>query len=115
MHLTFVQLPRFASRWAQLRLTDDDLRALEQMLLANPTAGAVVAGTGGLRKVRFAPPSRHTGKSGAFRVGYTYFRTADAIYLLAVFPKNEQANFTAAEKSEARMLIERIARGLSTR
>ena len=112
MRFTFVQLPRFAARWAQLRLTDDDLRALEQMLLRNPEAGAVVAGTGGLRKLRFAPPSRHVGKSGAFRVGYAYFRTADAIYLLAIFAKNEQANLTPQEKAEARKLVEIISRGL---
>jgi hypothetical protein len=91
---------------------DDDLRALEQSLLRNPEAGAVVAGTAGLRKVRFAAPSRHTGKSGAFRVGYAYFHVADAIYLLAIYPKNEQANLTAAEKAESRMLIEMISRSL---
>ena len=110
MRLTFVQLSRFALRWAQLKLTDEDLQALEQMLLRNPEAGAVVAGTGGLRKVRFAPPSHRTGKSGALRVGYAYIRVASAIYLLAVYPKNEQANLTAAEKAEARKLIEIIRR-----
>ena len=112
MQLTFVQLPRFAARWAQLKLNDDDLRALEQTLLRNPVAGAVVAGTGGLRKVRFAAPSRHTGKRGAFRVGYAYFRVADTIYLLAIYPKNDQANLTGAEKAEARKLIDFISRGL---
>jgi hypothetical protein len=111
MRLTFVQLPRFAARWAKLRLTDEDLQALEQILLRNPDAGAVVGGTGGLRKVRFAPPSRHVGKSGAFRVGYIYFRSADAVYLLAIYPKNEKANLTPAEKAEARKLIEIIGRG----
>jgi hypothetical protein len=110
MWLTFVQLPRFAARWAQLKLTDEDLRALEKMLLGNPDAGAVMGGTGGLRKVRFAPPSRHVGKSGAFRVGYTYFRSADSVYLLAIYPKNEKANLTPAEKVEVRRLIEIIGR-----
>jgi hypothetical protein len=112
MQLTFVQLARFAARWTRLKLTDEDLRALEQLLLRDPNAGAAVAGTGGLRKVRFAPPSRNVGKSGAFRVGYAYFRTAEAVYLLAIFPKNEQANLTAAEKAEARKLIELIGRGI---
>jgi len=111
MRLTFVQFARFAARWNQLRLTDEDLQALEQALLSNPDRGAVVPGTGGLRKVRFAPPSRHVGKSGAFRVGYAYFRTADAVYLLTIYSKNEKANLTAAEKAEARSLIEFISRG----
>jgi len=110
MQLTFVQLSRFALRWVQLKLTDDDLQALEQMLLRNPEAGAVVSGTGGLRKTRFAPPSRHTGKSGALRIGYAYIRVASAIYLLAVFPKNEQANLTAAEKAELRKIVDIIRR-----
>jgi hypothetical protein len=110
MQLTFVQLPPFAARWAQLRLKDDDLRSLENMLLRNPNAGAVMAGTGGLRKVRFAPPSRHVGKSGALRVGYAYFRNADTVYLLAVYPKNEQPNLTAAEKADVRKWIELVGR-----
>ena len=88
------------------------MQALEQMLMQNPDAGAVMPGTGGLRKVRFAPPSRHQGKSGAFRVGYAYFRVADAIYFLAIYPKNEQANLTAAEKAEARQIIEFIGRSI---
>jgi hypothetical protein len=105
MQLTFVQLSRFSARWAELKLNDDDLRALEQILLENPLAGAVMTATGGLRKLRFAPPSRHSGKRGAFRIGYAYFRIADTVYLLAVFPKNEQTNLSAAEKAEAKKII----------
>ena len=89
------------------------MQALEQMLLQNPDVGVVVPGTGGLRKVRFAPRSRHQGKSGSFRVGYAHFRLPDAIYFLAIYPKNEQANLTAAEKAEARQIIEFISRGIS--
>jgi hypothetical protein len=112
MYLTFVQLPRFAVRWKQLELTDEDLQVMEAGLLRNPEAGVVVSGTGGLRKIRFAPPSRKMGKSGGFRVGYSYFRTVEAVDLLAVYPKNEKADFTPAEKAEVRKLIEIIDRGL---
>ena len=91
-----------------MRLTDDDLRALEAELLERPEQGAVMAGTGGLRKMRFAPPSRHSGKRGAFRIGYTYVKVASIIYFLAIFPKNEQANLSSAEKKEAKQIIEAI-------
>jgi hypothetical protein len=70
MMITFIQLSGFVSEWKRFRLDGEDLRDLERSLLARPDAGAVMAGTGGLRKVRFAPPSRHSGKSGAYRVGY---------------------------------------------
>jgi hypothetical protein len=49
-------------------------------------SGDVMAGTGGVRKVRFAPPSRHTGKSGASSTP----TSAAAVYLLTIFGKNEQ-------------------------
>ena len=108
MRLTFIQTAAFVNRWRQFRLTDQDLQALEQQLLARPEVGAVMGGTGGLRKVRFAPPSRHTGKSGAFRVGYVYFPSAEAIVLLAIFPKSAQANLTAAEKARYKKVIESL-------
>jgi len=53
-------------------------------------------GSGGLRKFRFAPPSRHMGKSGAMRVGFAYFQTKAAIVVVAMFSKNDAENFTAA-------------------
>ena len=68
-----------------------------------------MAGTGGVRKVRFAPPSSHAGKRGGLRVAYAYVRVADVIYLLDVFAKNEQANFTAAEKATMRRLAAALA------
>ena len=108
MTLTFVQLGTFVSRWNRFRLTDDDLHALEDILLKTPEIGVVIPGTGGLRKMRFAPPSRHGGKSGAFRVGYAYFKIASTIYLLAIFPKNIQPNLTASEKADARRIIDAI-------
>jgi hypothetical protein len=109
MKQTFIQVSRFVSKWKSLRLNDADLSALEAMLMANPDAGDVMAGTGGVRKVRFAPPSRHTGKSGAFRVAYCYFRMGETVYLLTIFAKNEQDNFTASQKAEFKVLMKALA------
>jgi hypothetical protein len=60
--LTFIQTAGFVAEFRRLRLTDDDLRALEQMLIADPAAGKFMARTGGVRKIRFAAPSRGSGK-----------------------------------------------------
>jgi hypothetical protein len=105
MKLTFIRDALFAAEWKSLRFGEEDLQSLEQMLLANPRAGALMARTGGLRKARFAPPSRRAGKSGGTRVGYVYFFVADCIVLITIFPKNEKANLSAAEKKEVKNLI----------
>jgi DNA-binding transcriptional regulator YiaG len=70
MRLTLIELSPFVAKWSKMRLNDEDLRALESLLIANPEAGAVIPGTGGLRKLRFAPSTWHTGKcSNACRIG----------------------------------------------
>jgi hypothetical protein len=62
-------------------------------------------GTGGLRKMRFAPSSANRGKSGAVRVCYVIFVAAASCYLLAIFPKNEQPNLSADDKKRWRKWI----------
>ena len=62
MTRSFIELPIFRSRWEDLGLTDSDLRRLQIELLSDPKVGAVIRGTGGVRKMRFA--FEHQGKSG---------------------------------------------------
>ena len=54
MTRTFVELPIFRSRWKDMGLDDHDLKRLQEELLADPKVGAVMRGTGGVRKMRFA-------------------------------------------------------------
>jgi hypothetical protein len=105
---TFIQPASFASDWRRLALTDNDLRALESAIMDRPDVGKVMAGTGGLRKMRFAPPSRHTGKSGAMRVGYLWLGEFARIYLMVIFPKNEKENLSPAERQYFRKWIDYV-------
>ena len=102
MTRTFVELPLFRSRWKALGLDDSDLRRLQEELLANPKIGAVMQGTGGVRKLRFAFDAR--GKSGT-RVIYVDFEVYEKIFLLTAYAKNEKDNLTPAERGEIRQLI----------
>lgn len=95
-----------------MRLDDNDLRNLEAIFLKDPRAGPVMAGTGGLRKLRFAPPSRHSGKSGATRVGYAYFPEVEWVVLFLIFSKSAKANLTPAERQQIKTLLDRIKRSL---
>ena len=103
-----VYFPGFVAGWKRFGLSDEDLQSLEQALLKAPEAGAVVSGTGGLRKMRFAPPSRRSGKSGAYRVGYFFLRMSAKVYVLSIFAKADQANLTNAEKAAFKQAIEGI-------
>jgi hypothetical protein len=63
--VTVVEVPQFIARANRL-LTPDEHDALIAHLAANPTAGDLVVGAGGIRKLRWA--LRGGGKRGGARV-----------------------------------------------
>ncbi len=110
MRLIFVHLSAFRERMLRLRVNDEDLRSLEMGLLDEPGAGRVIPGTGGLRKLRFAPPSFRRGKSGACRVCYAWFPEADAIYFFTVYSKKDKENLDPSDKAYFRRTLEAYRR-----
>ncbi len=55
--LSFVETQLF-SRLVQEYLSDEDYNRLQAELIQNPTAGAVIRGSGGVRKLRWAAAGR---------------------------------------------------------
>jgi hypothetical protein len=94
---TLIQLAGFRRLWLSEKLPDEDLQALEMAVMRDSARAAVMKGTGGLRKIRFAPPSRGTGKSGAMRVGFAQFPEFRRIYLVTLFLKKNAENLSAAD------------------
>lgn len=111
--LTFIHLDGFTADWSDLKLTDDDLRILQIQIMLSPTAGAVVKGTGGLRKMRFAPPSWRSGKRGALRVLYALFPRYSLAVLAAAFAKKAKEDIRPDERRMLRMILEEIANELA--
>ena len=103
-------MPIFDKQWKAMGLTDDDLRVLQEQLLDNPRLGAVIQGTGGLRKMRFALPGQ--GKSSSSRVAYVDFVIAETIYLIFAYPKNEKDNLSKKERNDIKKMIEVIEQTL---
>ena len=103
MTRTFVELPIFRSRWKDMGLDDNDLKRLQEELLADPKVGAVLRGTGGVRKMRFAFEQK--GKSGSVRVIYVDFEVYEKIFLITAYPKNEKDNLTDSERNEIKQMI----------
>jgi hypothetical protein len=78
-------------------LSDQEKEDLVYYLSEHPNAGALMRGTGGIRKLRWAQSGR--GKSSSIRVIY-YFHSEDMpLYLLAAFGKNEKANLSMQERN----------------
>ena len=102
----FVELPLFRARWKDMGLNDDDLKRLQEELLADPKVGSVMRGTGGVRKMRFAFEQR--GKSGSVRVIYVDFEIYEKIFLITAYPKNEKDNLSDSERSEIKQMIQAL-------
>jgi len=86
------------------------LRLIQAELLKNPEAGRVLQGTGGLRKVRIADPSRDKGKRGGYRVIYLDLARVERTYLLALYDKDEKDDISPDEKRVLRALVAELKR-----
>jgi len=102
--MRFVESSRFSHRLPRL-LDDDGYRALQAALFARPDLGAVIAGSGGLRKLRWALPGR--GKQGALRIIYYWDAPEETVFLLQIHTKQEQETLTRNQlRRLARLLRE---------
>ena len=82
---SFIETQLF-TRLVKQYLSDEQYAELQIALMANPELGAVIAGTGGVRKLRWAAPGR--GKRGGYRVIYDVRRPKAIIWMLTMYPKN---------------------------
>lgn len=103
---TFIEVLIFTKRWKEMGLGDDELKALQIMLLKDPEVGVIMEGTGGIRKVRFAVANKD--KSGGVRVCYTDFEEYEVTYLITAFEKKEQENLTMEEKNILKRLVKSL-------
>ncbi len=85
----FIEAPAF-SRLLHQYLNDDEYAALQWSLALRPEAGAVIPGSGGIRKLRWA--GKGHGKRGGLRVIYYWRNRQGEIWLLSVYAKNEAEN-----------------------
>lgn len=96
-------LPEFDRKWAEMGLTDKELKALQEELTIDPAKGDVMQGTRGLRKIRIAFEGR--GKIGSARVCYVDFAVYERIYLITAYAKDEKDNLSKSERNEVKKLI----------
>ena len=88
-------------------MSDRDWAAFSLRLALDPTAGDLIPGTGGWRKVRLADPASNKGKSGGFRV-ITFFHAPHRVYVGAIYPKGVQTKLTPAQKAQLKKITESL-------
>jgi mRNA-degrading endonuclease RelE of RelBE toxin-antitoxin system len=86
-------------------LQDDEYRTLQTALLLRPEQGALIPGTGGLRKIRWG--GKGHGKRGGYRLIYYWDKGSATFYMLYLYPKNEQDNLTPQQTKLLRQLVQK--------
>jgi hypothetical protein len=95
--LTIVELPEYL-RAAEKLLDEEERFAIVTALARTPASGALIIGTGGIRKLRWARPG--TGKSGGVRVIYYFHNTGMPLFFLSLFAKGTKPDLSKSERNE---------------
>src|SRR5438309_12089370 len=99
--ISVVETPEFLSATRKL-MSDKERALLVDYLAYNPTAGDLIPGSGGVRKLRWGLEGR--GKRGGARVIYFFRSTKTPVFLLTAFAKNQRVDLSQAERNDLRRL-----------
>ena len=103
--ITVVEMDEFVA--ATRKLMDEKERLeLIDYLAYHPTAGVIVPGTGGVRKVRWGLEGR--GKRGGARVIYFYHDMDMPLFLLDAYAKNERDTLSQASCRKYQFVTKQI-------
>jgi hypothetical protein len=98
---TVIRTPTFLSDARAADLSDEEQNDIVSEIAKNPLAGALMEGTGGCRKLRFAGKGK--GKRGGFRTVHYYAGDDVPVLLLALIDKGEAENLSKSERNELRI------------
>lgn len=83
-------------------MSDEERILLVDYLAYNPTAGDLIPGTSGVRKLRWGLEGR--GKRGGARVIYFHHDAGMPLFALTAFAKNERADLSQKDRNDFRQL-----------
>ena len=100
---SFIETKLF-TRLVREYLSDDEYRELQKALIADPQAGDVIPGSGGVRKLRWRAAGR--GTRGGYRVIYFAKAIEGVVWMLTMYPKNVVETIPAHVLRQIRKEIE---------
>ncbi len=110
--ITVVELDEFLAATRKL-MNNEERAELVEYLSYHPTAGVVIQGTGGVRKLRWGLEGR--GKRGGARVIYFFHDMDMLLYILEAYAKNERTDLTQSERNELRQVTKLIVESYGRR
>jgi hypothetical protein len=103
---TVVETPAYLLAAAKAGMTESEQEKAVLIVSANPLAGDMIAGGGGVRKIRV--PKEGKGKSGGYRVLTYYLDENEPVFLISVLNKSKQGNFSDAQTKQVRQAAKEI-------
>jgi len=91
------------TRYADEVWTNEERTEFISWIASNPEAGAIITGSGGCRKVRWATSGK--GKQGGARVVY-FLHNVETVWLLIVYKKAKFDNLPTSFLSQLRKAVQ---------
>ena len=107
MKLTFLETPVFTQQITRL-LRDDEYRQMQEHLMLRRTAGEVIVGTAGCRKLRWRVSRRKGGKSGGIRVIYYLRNAEDQILFLLAYDRRIVDDLTPVQRRQLARIVRQL-------
>jgi len=96
---SFVETRHF-TRIVSHYLSEAEYARLQEALIDDPEAGAVIPGSGGVRKLRWGQPGR--GKRSGVRIIYYLKKREGIVWMLTIYAKNESRGISASDLQRIR-------------
>ena len=100
--MEFIETSIFTKQIQDL-FDDESYRELQKQLMYRPDSGAVIPGSGGLRKIRWAGSNR--GKRGGTRIIYYNLHTDGMCLMLYAYAKNAMEDLTKSQLQRLSALV----------
>ena len=101
--------PRFVQQ-SEKTMSSEALQELIDQLVVYPESGAIIQGTGGIRKIRWKTGKNNKGKSGGVRVLYYYGKDILIVLLITLYRKSDKENIDPSEKLQLKKLLPELLR-----
>lgn len=105
--MKIVHTKRYLKDLKRIGATAAQADAIDRKIASYPTAGDVVQGLSGIRKIRFALNNR--GKRGGGRAIYFLMLSDDTAIMLTAYTKNEKTDLSSEDRKALLALMKELS------